>query len=67
MYNEIKDNLLEEDYYNEVLEGILDIVCSGENVNEVKEGINILLEPWLRELNTYKTMISKNVRKKLIL
>jgi len=56
-----KDNLLDDEYYREILEGLLEILCSGEAVREIKESIEILFQPWKDRLLSAKNIINERV------
>ena len=63
MYNEsLKDKLLSDDIYENILEGFVFVLASNTNFEETKSDLVAIYYPWIIQMTEAKNLIEAKVK-----
>lgn len=57
----LKDKLLQDDVYEEILEGLVNVLVANTNLDETKEDMIEIFYPWIYRMTEFSKLIEKKV------
>jgi len=57
----LKDKLLQDDVYEDILEGLVNVLAANPNLEETKEDIIAIFYPWIFRMTEFAKLIEKKV------